>query len=258
MKETSRTPPHAPRAPRSAPLAAEGADAGGNGGNGDGHPGRLVRVTAVDMVVADLRKRILSGAIAPGSALRQEALADELGVSRIPLREAIRLLSSEGLVDLQPHRGAYVSMLSVDEVREFFDLRLRLEPWLLQEACPAISEAELQRGMGLVDAMDRAGAEDWGRLNWQLHELLYRPAQRPFALNIVRTLHEKSERYFRFQMVNVPIRRQAHDEHVDIITLCRHRQADAARAAMEHHIADAAMQIIEAASRLLDDAKKNA
>jgi DNA-binding GntR family transcriptional regulator len=214
----------------------------------------LVRKTAVELVTDELRQRILSGQMPSGSALRQEALADELGVSRIPLREAIRLLSSEGLVDFYPHRGAYVSMLSKDEVQEFFDLRLRLEPWLFHEAAMLISIAELDRAEGLVNKMDTAGAQEWGALNWELHELLYSAAGRPAAMNIVRALHEKSERYFRFQVVNAPIRQQAHEEHLALIELCRHRQADKAQAALERHIADAAKQILTIVERLLDEA----
>jgi DNA-binding GntR family transcriptional regulator len=197
----------------------------------------------------------LSGEIPPGVALRQEALADELGVSRIPLREAIRLLSSEGLVDLLPHKGAYVSMLSLDEVREFFDMRLQLEPWLLEQACLSTTQEQLDAAAALVEAMDGASADDWGRLNWRLHENLYRAAGRPFALEVVRTIHEKSERYFRFQVVNVPIRRQAHDEHMEMIELCRRGDAAGARAAMERHIQGAAEQILVAAQRLTDDAR---
>ena len=83
-----------------------------------GPAGRLVRKTAVDLVVDALRDRILSGSLPPGSALRQELLAEELGVSRLPVREAIRQLSAEGLVDMIAHRGAYVSMLSRAEVQE--------------------------------------------------------------------------------------------------------------------------------------------
>ncbi len=215
-------------------------------------PGRIIRKTAVELVVDDLRSRILSGLIAPGAALRQEALADQLGVSRIPLREAIRLLSSEGLVDVVPHRGAYVSMLSPEEVREFFDLRLRLEPWLFHEAAGRITDVELDRAERLVLRMHTADASLWGQLNWQLHELLYRAAGRPLALNIVRALHEKSERYFRFQAVIASIRQQAHDEHMNLIALCRQHRPDQARDAMESHISEAARQILAIVSRLLD------
>lgn len=213
---------------------------------------RLIRKTAVELVEDELRARILSGALAPGTALRQEALSAELGVSRIPIREAIRLLSSEGLVDLVPHKGAYVSMISTEEVQELFDLRLRLEPWLFEQAVTRISEAELDRATNIAESMDKADAVQWGKLNKNLHELLYLAAERPTAMNIVRLLHEKTERYLRFQVVNAPIREQAHDEHIALIALCRSRQADRARIALEQHIANASDQIFVIVKRLLD------
>lgn len=216
--------------------------------------GKLVRKTTVELVLDELRARILSGAFAPGSPLRQEALADELGVSRIPVREAIRLLSSEGLVDVQPHKGAFVSTISKSEVREFFELRQRLEPWLLSEAILKISDSELARAERIVESMDAVTAEEWGALNWQLHELLCIPADRPAALAIVRGLHEKSERYFRFQVVNVPMRKQAYQEHMQLIELCRHRQVEKAQLALEQHIAEAAEQILAVVDRFLDKA----
>ena len=151
-----------------------------------GSAGRLVRKTAVELVVDELRDRILSGAIPPGSALRQELLAEELGVSRLPVREAIRQLSAEGLIDMIPHRGAYVSMLSRAEVQEFFDIRLRLEPWLLRLAVSRHRPEDLDGAARIVAQMDSAEPEQWGRLNWQLHEQLYRAAQRPAALAMVR------------------------------------------------------------------------
>jgi len=215
---------------------------------------RLVRRTTSELVAEAVRDRILSGDLPPGSALRQEVLADELGVSRIPVREAIRQLSAEGFVDAIPHRGAFVSMLSRAEVQELFDIRLRLEPWLLHESALLISPDELAQAEQCVARMDTAGPQQWGQLNWQLHERLYKAAQRPAALNIVRALHEKSERYFRFQVVNAPIRQQAHDEHMALIDLCRSRRAGEAQAVLERHIADAAQQILSIVGRLLDHA----
>ncbi len=214
-------------------------------------PSRIVRKTAVELVLDELRSRILSGVISPGTALRQEALAEELGVSRIPLREAIRMLSAEGLVDVLPHKGAYVSMLSLQEVQEFFELRLRLEPWLFHQAAGRTAADELDRAQSLVQQMDTVDAAQWGQLNWQFHEGLYQAAERPLALDIVRALHKKSERYFRFQVVIASIRQQAHKEHMQLLALCRKRQADRARDALTRHIADAAKQILAIVGRLL-------
>jgi DNA-binding GntR family transcriptional regulator len=206
--------------------------------------GRLVRATAVELVAADLRARILSGELPPGAALRQVALAGELGVSRIPLREAIRLLSSEGLVDVQSHRGAYVSELSMAEVREFFDLRIQLEPWLLRLAVPDLQADNLARAAALVSQMDNAAADEWSRLNWQLHAELYAPVDRPYSINIVRTLHEKCQRYLNHRNVSAAQRVQARREHTELIELCRRGDADAASIAMARHIASSVSEII--------------
>jgi DNA-binding GntR family transcriptional regulator len=219
-----------------------------------GEGGRLLRKTAVELVEDELRARIMSGALLPGAALRQEALSAELGVSRIPIREAIRLLSSEGLVDLVPHKGAYVSIISKDEVQDLFAVRWHLEPWLIAEATLRISDAELDQAARIAQRMDNVDAEQWGALNWELHEHLYRAANRPTAMNILRSLHEKTERYLRFQVVNAPIRQQAHAEHLALIELCRNRHADQAKLALEQHINDAANHIIDIVARLLDAA----
>jgi DNA-binding GntR family transcriptional regulator len=213
---------------------------------------RIVRKTTTELVLDAMRDRILSGEFPPGSPLRQELLAEELGVSRIPVREALRLLSAEGLVDTIAHKGAFVSMLSKAEVQEFFDIRKRLEPWIFREAIPNLSESDLQRAERLVQEMDSTEPGQWGALNWELHESLYRAAERPAALSVVRALHEKSERYFRFQVVNAPIRQQAHREHMELIELCRTRQVDKAEAMLERHINDAAEQILAIVERLLD------
>jgi DNA-binding GntR family transcriptional regulator len=213
----------------------------------------IVRKTTVELVTDALRDRILTGTLAPGSALRQVALAEQLGVSRIPLREAIRMLWSEGLVDVKPHRGAYVSMLSPREVEEFFELRLKLEPWLLKEAVLRTTPAILEAAENVVKEMDSARVEQWGSLNWRLHELLYRASDRPQGLAIVRALHEKSERYFRFQVVNAPIRKVAHDEHLELISLCRQRKTRAACEALEKHIEDASRQVLAIVQKLLSE-----
>jgi DNA-binding transcriptional regulator YhcF (GntR family) len=109
---------------------------------------KIVRTTTVELVTTAIRQRILSGDLAPGEVLRQEALADELGVSRVPVREAITRLVGEGLLTKVPHKGAYVAELSIEEVQETFEIRLRLEPWLFSQAIPHISDAEARRRDG--------------------------------------------------------------------------------------------------------------
>src|SRR4051794_17273624 len=88
--------------------------------------------TIASAVAGNLRERILDGDFKAGSPLRQDALASEFGVSRIPIREALMQLEAEGLVKIHPHRGAIISELSTEEVQELFALRALLEPRLLK------------------------------------------------------------------------------------------------------------------------------
>ncbi|MDR5759926.1 GntR family transcriptional regulator [Caballeronia sp. LZ035] len=205
---------------------------------------RIVRTTTVELVTTALRQRILSGDLAPGEVLRQEALADELGVSRVPVREAITRLVGEGLLTKVPHKGAYVADLSIGEVQETFEIRLRLEPWLFSQAIPHISDADIARAEQLVNEMDQAESGMWGQLNWRLHETLYLPAGRDITLQMLRGLHDRSDRYFRFQVVQVPIREQSHDEHMSLVEACRKRDAKLGAKLLEQHVKTAAQQII--------------
>lgn len=205
---------------------------------------KIVRPTTVELVTTAIRQRILSGDLAPGEVLRQEALADELGVSRVPIREAITRLTGEGFLTNVPHKGAYVAELSVDEVRETFDIRVRLEPWLFAEAIPRITDAEIGKAERLVAEMDGAAESQWGQLNWRLHETLYIPSRRDITLHMLRVLHDRSDRYFRFQVMNVPIREQSHEEHMGLIEACRKRDPKLGAKRLEQHVKTAAQQIV--------------
>jgi DNA-binding GntR family transcriptional regulator len=205
---------------------------------------KIVRTTTVELVTTAIRQRILSGDLAPGEVLRQEALADELGVSRVPIREAITRLTGEGLLTKVPHKGAYVAELSIEEVQETFEIRLRLEPWLFSQAIPHITDAEIAKAEKLVSEMDHADSGVWGQLNWRLHETLYLPARREITLQMLRGLHDRSDRYFRFQVVQVPIREQSHEEHMNLIDACRKRDAKLGAKLLEQHVKTAAQQII--------------
>ncbi len=230
--ETKKTHAMPLAAPKSRPAAASDATR------------KIVRTTTVELVTTAIRQRILSGDLAPGEALRQEALADELGVSRVPIREAITRLTGEGLLTNVPHKGAYVAELSIEEVQETFEIRLRLEPWLFSQAIPHITEGEIARAENLVTEMDGAESGIWGQLNWRFHETLYVPAHRDITLQMLRVLHDRSDRYFRFQVKQVPIRQQSHDEHMAMVAACRKRDAKLGAKLLEQHVKIAAQQIV--------------
>src|SRR5438105_1199471 len=111
----------------------------------------IQRQTVAGMTIEALRERILRGDYPEGEPLRQDALADDLGVSRIPVREALRQLEAEGLVTFNPHRGAVVSSLSLEEIRELFELRAELETDLIRRATPKMNNDQYARVEELID-----------------------------------------------------------------------------------------------------------
>jgi len=184
-----------------------------------------------------LRQRILSGEIRAGQPIRQEQIAQELGVSRIPLREALKQLEAEGFVTIAPHKGAVVSTLSAEEAEELFALRLQLEHWLLREAIPRMREADFAH----LDAIiDESRAPDnlarWGELNWQFHEALYRPAGRPLSLRFLKRIHDNLDRYLRLQIAITRDWDRAYRDHQDLVAFSRERNVEAAVALLEDHI----------------------
>jgi len=110
--------------------------------------------------IADsLRAAILDGSYRPGERIRQEDVAARSGASRIPVREALRMLASEGLVTLVANSGAWVTRLTMAECAELYLIRERLEPLLLRTSMPRLGEAEIGRLAELTEAMEAAGAD---------------------------------------------------------------------------------------------------
>jgi len=116
----------------------------------------IVYKTRTQLVVETLREKILSGEIKAGQPLRQAALAEELNVSRIPVREALLQLEAEGLVAFEPHKGATATELNVEQVDELFELRAMLEADLLAASIPHITDESLDEATDLLSRLDKA------------------------------------------------------------------------------------------------------
>jgi DNA-binding GntR family transcriptional regulator len=202
--------------------------------------GGLKRQTVTEAVAEALRERILAGAYAEGENLRQDALASELGVSRIPIREAFRQLEAEGLVTLHAHRGAVVSALSLEEIAELFDLRAILEPDLIRRAIPQMTEAELADAGRILASYDyslsHADIHAWGEMNSDFHLTLYRPARRNRTLTLVQSLLSNTDRYTRLQLVLTGGVDRARAEHAQLLELCGARNAKAAADLLRRHV----------------------
>ena len=109
-----------------------------------------VSVSAAEQVAADLRRRILAGEIVPGERIRQEEVAERFGVSRLPVREALRMLEAEGLTGLETKKSARVPLLGMRQVALMYQMRERLEPLSLSESIPNLTGAQIDRLIGAV------------------------------------------------------------------------------------------------------------
>ena len=207
--------------------------------------GLPVKRTIADQVAELLRQRILSGKLKGGQPIRQEHLAAELGVSRIPLREALKQLAAEGFVTIASHKGAVVAELSIQEMEELFDLRVKLETWLLQLAIPAMTDRDLA---GLEKNMEDQRRPDilprWGEINWRFHEIMYLPANRPITLKLLKNIHDKIDRYLRLEVTMRSGFDRALREHDGLIAFCRSRDVAAAVSLLERHIRDTARGLV--------------
>ena len=201
------------------------------------------------MTVAALRERILRGDYPEGEPLRQDALAEELGVSRIPVREALRQLEAEGLVTFSPHRGAVVSSLSLAEINELFELRADIESDLLARSVPAMTDEQLDRAVDVLDEFEIALATGevtrWGPLNWHFHAALYAPANRNFTMGVLQKLHQHSDRYFRMEVLLAQGGGRANNEHRAITAAVRDKNIPLASELMRTHILGAGQSLVE-------------
>lgn len=196
--------------------------------------------TVADQVCAELRRRIVAGEYEGGMRLRQEEIAAELGISRSPLREALRQLEAEGLVTLTSQKGATVTPIHPEEINELFELRLLIEPHLLQLSIPKFTEADFNAAETTISQMKDADMSQWSKLNWQLHMQLYQPAQRPTIIRKLERIHQTIDRYLRVQVTLTDGREKAHEEHQAILHACRTRDIELATAMLRSHILAAA------------------
>ena len=184
-----------------------------------------------------LRSAIVQGVLSQGSPLRQDELAAALGISAIPIREALRQLEAEGLVDFVPRHGATVAALSADEVIEISEMRAVLEPLALRLSIPRISDSQLQHCEQILDEMDRTpDLEPVYALHGQFHMGLYAACGRSRLLHLIESFELRMERYFRFLVGRLSYHHRGQPEHRELLRLCRERDVAQACALLERHI----------------------
>jgi DNA-binding GntR family transcriptional regulator len=188
-------------------------------------------------ILAALRAAITSGSLPPGAVLRQVDLAEEFGVSRIPVREALQALQSEGLVLIEPNRGAFVASYSAAQLCEMFDLRVMLEIDALQHAIPQHTERSLRRLEAVQRELDcEDQPREWIRLDRTFHDELYGPSARARTLELIAGLRGAVERFYLAHLTPDTGRVAWNDEHQQLIAAVRARDIDTASAILIVHL----------------------
>ncbi len=201
----------------------------------------IVYKTRTQLVVETIREKILSGAIQAGQPLRQAALAEELNVSRIPVREALLQLEAEGLVTFEPHKGATATKLNATRVDELFELRAMLEADLLAASIPNLTTEKLEEATALLARLDNAlgkenAANTWSELNSSYHNCLYSGAVRPQTQDLVNILNKNADRYIRMHMIWAGGISKAESEHNGLLAYCKAKDVESAVALLKQHI----------------------
>lgn len=196
------------------------------------------RQTAHEFVRETLRRSILSGELPGGTRLVQAELAEALDVSTTPIREALRDLASEGLVQLDAHRGGVVRELNADELLEVYHIRKILEPEAMKLAVSHMTDAVIERAVELHERMRNSeDSAEFIAQNREFHLSIYDAIGFPRLVAILQGLLDASAMYVSASIRSRPdLRLQAVADHGDIIETLRARDPEAAAKAMLEHI----------------------
>jgi phosphonate utilization transcriptional regulator len=202
----------------------------------------LQRSSLTSVVQQEIERAILQGEYAPGSKLIETALAQGMGVSRGPVREAFRMLEEAGLVRVEKNRGVFVRDIPIDEAVEIFDLRAAMDELVGRKLAASITPAQLKEIKGLGDAMEKAvKAQDARRyhlLNLKFHDRLVEMAGNGKLTTIYRKLIKELSLFRRLNLADSWLLPITASEHRQIIKAIASGDPEAAGKAMFDHVMD--------------------
>ena len=207
----------------------------------------LVTRTVQSELAKLLRQEIVRGDYKPGERLRLKKIAAQYEVSTMPVREALRTLENEGLVEVFPHRGAIVTEFSPDELEDIYDIRAILEEKATRAAVPNLTEETMAKLTALVEEMD----ENIGRistevaLNHEFHVTLYAASGRKYLCELNQSLRYRAQHYLRAYIDTLGGMPHAQDEHREILAACKKGDAEKAATLVRDHVAEVGQAIVE-------------
>jgi DNA-binding GntR family transcriptional regulator len=208
--------------------------------------------TMTGQIMARIREKIIAGDYSPGAPLLQDSIAAEFGVSKIPVREALVQLRSEGLVDIFAHRGFQVRPVSLAEMREVFNLRFAIEPAAVAEGARHATAEDRAAAAAALSALNRALADgdlrSSGDLNSEFHIRLIVPRVQLVTSETLARLHTLSQRYVRMHLRPAGRVKRAVKEHTALYEVWAAKKVKEARRLCEAHIKETCEELSEALS----------
>lgn len=202
-------------------------------------PDRAGHGAAGARIASELRDAILAGDYAPGTRIRQGDLADRHRASRLPVREALRMLEAEGLLTLVANTGAWVTKLTLADCEELYRIRERIEPLLLSYSVPTLSESQIDHLAGLADEMETAAdVEAFLRLDREFHLGSYAGADTAVLGDLVLGLWNRTQHYRRAftRVFRSAGERSVHHDHQLLVAAFRRRDIEEAERTLAAHI----------------------
>ena len=201
-----------------------------------------------DMVFDVLMSAIMQGQLSPGERLLEVQLADEMGVSRTPVREAIRRLELEGFVVMVPRKGAYVAGLSINDVEEVYEIRTVLETLAVRLAAQRMQPADYAQLDELSEKMratwQEGNVDNWVSLDASFHELLYKFSRNERLVAMMNNIMEQLSRYRIISLANVEVRHNSLSEHQELIEALKRHDSEAEATAVAMHIENTKQSLI--------------
>ncbi len=215
--------------------------------------------TISQWLFGQLRAAIISGEYPAGDPIRQEEIAENFKVSRMPVREAIRLLEAEGLVEQRPHRGAVVAELDAKDALELFEVRVALEALGVRRSFPRLSAEQIDAIRKAHAALQKAGRDDALVRHRTFHLSLYAAAG-PRLQKMIGDQLDAAQRYhLRFGRPGMEVSEQDRLEHIGLVEAAANRDVDAAVNIIESHVGGGGIMISSSiAERMNPPRKKSA
>lgn len=218
-------------------------------------PAHLAR----SVIEETLRNAILDGRLPCGTAMRQQELASLFGVSRMPVREALRQLEAQSLLHVVTHKGAVVAPLIEDNSAETYGLRMLLESEALRLSMPLLTDADIAEADALIDALEQEkDYTEIGRLNRLFHMTLYSKAPNQRLLKLVEHGLNEEERFLRFNLEAMGLGKTSQEDHRELLNLVAQKKTEQSILTLRNHLMRGMQVITTYLSDLETTDKKNA